>query len=91
MTRQSLKGIPQNLRTLARSGQRVRYNGFWLNESEQDRAIAQWLDDTAQAGTIIKHILYMYLSGNTSQIVVKEQPEDFEPDETANALLSFED
>lgn len=87
----SLKGIPENLRPLAKKGLRVRFNGFWLNDSEQDRAIAQWLDETPNAASVIKFILYQSISGRAASVPMIEQTRDFEPDETANALLNFED
>lgn len=63
--KRSSRGIPANLKPLAKRGERVRYNGFWLNDSEEDRAIATWLDETKDAGALIKHLIYGYLTGAT--------------------------
>ena len=90
----SKKGIPKNLRPLAEAGERVRFNGFWLNASDQDRAIAKWIDDTPAAATIIKHVLYQYISGAGVSIPVGQHVDDFEIDEDddmINALLDFDD
>ena len=90
----SKKGIPKNLRSLADEGQRVRFNGFWLNEKEQDRAIANWIDNTPAAATIIKHVLYQYITGQGVIMPTAAHVEDFEideDDEMINALLNFDD
>ncbi|MFN8565353.1 MAG: hypothetical protein U0703_27850 [Anaerolineae bacterium] len=42
----------------------MRFNGFWLNESPRDRAVAEWLDTTPGAAAIIKDLIYRYLTPN---------------------------
>lgn len=57
--RESYKGMPESLVALYESGQRVRYNGFWLNESERDRIVAEFIDANPQdVAEMIKDFLY---------------------------------
>lgn len=60
----SSKGIPKTLIELAERGERVRFNGGWLNDSEMDRVIAEWIDDTPQTWIVVKTILYQWITGN---------------------------
>lgn len=61
MKKRSTK-VPSNLQVLAASGQRVRFNGFWLSDNIVDRAIADWLDKTPRAGYVIKMLLYQMIT-----------------------------
>lgn len=63
--RRSTKGIPTSLRRLARRGERVRYDGFWMGETDSDRVIADWIEKQPR-GTptaIIKQLLFLYITG----------------------------
>jgi hypothetical protein len=42
--------VPPTYHALAVSGERVRYNGFWLGDSAEDRIVAKWLDQHAISG-----------------------------------------
>lgn len=59
------KSIPPSLKELYKNGSRVRFHGWWMGESEMDRAIADWLDNLPEreASAIIKTILYTYITG----------------------------
>lgn len=92
---QSLKGIPENLKPLAQKGKRVRFAGGWLNDSQQDRFLANWIDHQPQAWTVIKHILYQTLTGGGIQINHQPQTDDYGDElrigEAGSALLDFDD
>lgn len=66
--RQVPKGIPKNLEALARSGERYRFAGFWLNESDADRAIAGWIDEQPNAAAIIKSIIFRLATGRAIMV-----------------------
>lgn len=38
------RGVPEKLVELRERGLRIRYNGFWLNESPRDRRVAEFID-----------------------------------------------
>lgn len=75
MAKRSNKGIPDNLKPLAKQGARVRFNGFWLNASSRDRVIAEWLDETPGAAAIVKDLIYRYLTGAIPAPVSAHHPE----------------
>lgn len=58
MSKKRSSKVPKQYEALAKAGLRVRFNGFWLGESERDRTVADWIDSTPQAGTIIKQMIY---------------------------------
>jgi hypothetical protein len=97
--RGSTKGIPDNLRPLAESGQRVRFNGGWLGDTAQDRFLANWIDNTPNAWAVMKHILYQVLNGNAQtyqQPQIAPAQDDIYTDElnigdAGRALLDFDD
>lgn len=89
----SERGIPANLRALVAQGQRVRFNGFWLNESDRDRTVADWLDRTPDAAVTIKELVYRYITGATVAPAADydaPQPGDH-LGASASALLNLED
>lgn len=93
MTKKRSIKVPDNLKALAASGQRVRYNGFWMGESNRDRMIADWLDSTPQAGAIIKAMIYSMITGQgfvaIRDMSVQDQADDYpEPDDTLSAAGS---
>lgn len=83
--------VPDTYKALASSGQRVRFNGFWLGESQQDRTLAEWIDATPQAATIIKARLYAWIVGadTAAQTYTPEQPASI--GKAGSALLSIDD
>lgn len=87
----SSRGVPENLKTLARKGKRIRFNGFWLNDTDRDRLIADWLDQTPQSAAIIKDLIYRSLTGQIGY--GSPQPDEYSDEigEVSNALLDFED
>lgn len=89
----SSRGVPENLKALARKGLRIRFNGFWLNESERDRVLAQWLDETPQSAAIVKEVLYRYVSGQFFSGGVAVQPDEYSDEigDVSSALFNFED
>lgn len=92
----STKGIPENLKPLAERGLRVRFNGGWLGETEQDRFIANWIDNTPQAWSVMKHILFQVLAGGAviqppAQTVRDDYPDELQIGEAGRALLDFDD
>lgn len=91
--KRSLKGIPENLKPLARDGKRVRFNGGWLNESDQDRFLAEWIDNTTSSWAVMKALLYQMLQGGGFAPIEKNIADDT-PDEFSEAewaLINFED
>lgn len=56
------KSLPDDLKSLQKEGQRIRFNGFWLDEDDRDRVIAQWIEDQKQAGNnvsdLVKGLIY---------------------------------
>lgn len=62
------KGIPKNLEGLARAGERYRFAGFWLNDSEADRAIAGWIDEQSNAAAIIKSLIFRLATGRAIMV-----------------------
>lgn len=87
----SSRGVPENLKALARKGKRIRFNGFWLNDSERDRVIAQWLDETPASAAIIKDLIYRSLTGQVSYGAPVQDEYSAEIGDIGNALLDFED
>jgi hypothetical protein len=92
----SSRGVPDNLKTLAKRGFRIRFNGFWLNDSERDRAVAQWLDQTPGSAAIIKDLIFRYITGQLAVGFYAAPPQDEYPDEpeigdAGNAILRMED
>ena len=100
----SYKGIPGHLVALAKAGKRVRYNGFWLGESERDRAVAIWLDEQKQLGVnpaeLIKNFLYSLATGqvvgasftSTLSPAGETGQDDIDLEsETAQAMLNMDD
>ena len=88
----STKGIPGSLKDLATNGNRVRFAGGWLGDSEQDRFLADWIDRTPNAWGVMKFLLYNALKGSVIAIQQPEQPEtvrDF--DAAESAFLTFDD
>lgn len=58
------KGIPPSVIHIWKRGERVRFNGGWLGDSEQDRAIAEWVDTNSRsAWTQVKVLIYLYITG----------------------------
>jgi len=87
----SRKGVPKNLEGLAKSGQRIRFNGFWLTEDPRDRLIADWLDETYGAARIIKILLAGFISGETMSPAKKSEVEREVDEEIPEELLNFPD
>ena len=81
------KGVPPHLVELKRQGKRIRYHGFWLNESKRDRMIADFIDTTDQdVAELIKEFLYRNLSNNSldqklDQIIQLIETMEFRPRE----------
>lgn len=94
MTKRSSK-VPEPYQSLAKAGFRVRFSGFWLGDSARDRMIADWLDQTPGAGSIIKNWLYDWISGR--QCAQRISYEDLANDpideigDAGSALLDLED
>jgi hypothetical protein len=94
MAKRSTRGVPENLRALAEQGERIRFNGFWLGESDRDRVIAQWIDDTPGAGSVIKAILYAAITGSGLAVGSVSQDafsDEIEIGDQARALADFDD
>lgn len=93
--KQATKGIPENLKPLAKEGHRVRFHGGWLDDSEQDRFIAEWIDRTPNAWGIIKFILHNSLAGQgisfNNPIPTEESEKDVSFKESESAFLAFDD
>jgi hypothetical protein len=89
--RKQYKGVPPNLIPLAQKGLRIRYNGFWLNASQHDRAIAQWIDETPSAGTIIKELIFNYLRGSDAAQIEIPSENRREDSDIANTLGHWND
>lgn len=70
------RSIPQSLRELARHGERYRFHGGPLGESEMDRAIAEWIDSlpARSAWPIMKTIVYSYITGRMAALTDDGQP-----------------
>ncbi|WP_119071511.1 hypothetical protein [Aggregatilinea lenta] len=63
--------MPDSLVSLYEQGQRVRYNGFWLNASERDRKVAEIIDTFPQdVSEWVKDFLA------TLQPLLSENPEE---------------
>ena len=94
--KRSTRGIPRNLKALAQSGQRVRFNGGWLGGSEVDRVVAQWIDETPNAWAVMKWLVYMLCKGklivadDAGSVVPREPESQQEYSEIADALLRFD-
>lgn len=53
------ESLPDELKALQKKGQRIRFNGFWLDGNERDRVIAQWIEDHKnEAGNLVKDMIY---------------------------------
>lgn len=87
--RTSAKGIHENLKALAKNG-RVRFHGGWLNESEQDRFLAEWINSTPEAWAVMKAILYQALTRGAAAAPRHAAPTDSDG-EAASVLLDFDD
>lgn len=87
------RGIPKNLIPLHRNGLRVRFNGFWLNDSERDRVIANWLDATPNAASVIKDMIFNRLhNGYGTEIQYQEAPpQEHRQSDGLSALMGMED
>ncbi len=85
MTKKRSVKVPDNLKRLAKSGERVRYAGFWLGPSERDRAIAAWLDATPQAGAVIKAMIYAMITGSNALYQNAPPPSEEYADEIEEA------
>lgn len=58
------KGMPPTVIHLWKRGERVRFNGGWLGQNAEDRAIAEWISDNPRsAWTKIKTLIYLYITG----------------------------
>lgn len=80
------------IRRLKRSGERVRYNGFWLNDTARDRAIADWITETPSVGSIIKDLIYRHISGVREDAPVYRTSGNVDSDGKATeAFMDFED
>lgn len=76
---------------LKQSGERTRYNGFWLNDSDRERMIAHWINNTPSAGAIIKELIFRYITVSNYATDVGQIYEPEEPGRTTEAFLDFED
>lgn len=90
MTKRSHR-VPEHYKDLAKSGLRVRYNGFWLGNKERDRVIGQWIDDTPAASAIIKSLIYDYIIGRSRPVYHSEQIQGSGADEVGAAGLALLD
>ena len=97
MSKKRGTNVPANYQALAASGQRVRYNGFWLGDSERDRVIARYIDQTPQVGAILKAILYSIATGQGCLPAPQTKPQaeqdnySDEIGEAGSALLELDD
>lgn len=67
-TTQRSRGVPQSLQELQERGERIRYHGFWLTESQRDRVIATYLDETGDnVSEEIKDFLYRKALGDSER------------------------
>ena len=56
--------VPPPLSRLKQAGQRVRYHGFWLGESDRDRVVARFIDEyEGDVSERIKELLYQEATG----------------------------
>lgn len=44
-------------------GERSRFSGFWLGESERDRVVAEWINEQPNAAESIKALIYAAATG----------------------------
>jgi len=94
--KRSTRGIPRNLKALAQSGQRVRFNGGWLGGSEVDRTVARWIDETPNAWAVMKWLVYMLSKGkliiaeDVGTIIPSEPEAQREYSEITEALMRFD-
>ncbi|MEZ4671454.1 MAG: hypothetical protein R3E39_26420 [Anaerolineae bacterium] len=62
-------------------GERSRFNGFALGESERDRVIAHWINNQPNAAESIKVLIYAEATGR-NRVMIQSPPygaEDREP------------
>lgn len=56
------KTLPDDLKSLQKEGERIRFNGFWLDEDDRDRVIAKWIEDQKHSGNnvseLVKNLIY---------------------------------
>jgi hypothetical protein len=46
-----------------KAGERARFNGFWLTDTERDRVIANWINSQPNAAESIKALIYAEATG----------------------------
>jgi hypothetical protein len=61
------------------TGQRSRFNGFALGESERDRVIARWINNQPNAAESIKALIYAEATGQYRVMVQSYGGEEGEP------------
>lgn len=61
------------------AGERTRFNGFALGESERDRVIARWINSQPNAAESIKALIYAEATGQYRVMVQSSGGEDGEP------------
>jgi hypothetical protein len=90
------RSVPQSLRELARRGERYRFHGGPLGESEMDRTIAEWMDSLPDRSTwpIVKTIVYSYITGRMVALTDDGEPIYHEPGQVGAieaAILEMDD
>ncbi len=90
------RSIPRSLRELAKRGERYRFHGGPLGESEMDRTIAEWMDSLPDRSTwpIVKTIIYSYITGRMVALADDGEPIYNTPGEMGAieaAVLEFDD
>ncbi len=46
-----------------KTGNRKRFNGFWLGENARDRIVADWIDEQPNAAETIKALIHSVATG----------------------------
>ena len=61
-------------------GERTRFNGFALGESQRDRVIADWINSQPNAAESIKALIYAEATGKYRVMVQSQGGDDSEPE-----------
>lgn len=89
------KGMPPSVLHIWKRGERVRFNGGWLGEKAEDRAIAEWIDaNPREAWGKVKMLIYLYITGRVgvagNESGEYRKADDLTLGEAAKALGDFD-
>lgn len=91
--KKNFRGVPANLIPLAIDGLRIRFAGFWLNDSPHDRAIADWLNQTPRAATMVKELIFIHVQQQGGAVQIPSESPEPAPHRSGrrSKLSEFED